>query len=83
MKIVEIDAAEFDNFAKNHDYANPWQTSNYGEAVKTLGYNILYLNLRACNKAVAGDREPSPVSLNSLYLSKKPSVFSISTVFFR
>ena len=43
MKIVEIDAAEFDNFAKNHDYANPWQTSNYGEAVKTLGYNVLYL----------------------------------------
>ena len=43
MKIREIDAVEFDTFAKNHDYANPWQTSNYGEAAKTLGYNVLYL----------------------------------------
>lgn len=43
MKIREIDAVEFDTFAKNHDYANPWQTSNYGEAAKVLGYNVLYL----------------------------------------
>ena len=43
MKIREIDAVEFDAYAKNHDYANPWQTSNYGEAAKVLGYNVLYL----------------------------------------
>ena len=43
MRIIEIDAAEFDNYAKNHEYANPWQTSNYGQAARVLGYNVLYL----------------------------------------
>ena len=43
MRIIEIDAAEFDNYAKNHEYANPWQTSNFGKACETLGYTILYL----------------------------------------
>ncbi len=43
MKIVEISPNEFDDFAKVHEYANPWQTSNFGRAAETLGYNVLYL----------------------------------------
>lgn len=43
MKIVEISPHEFDDYAKNHEYANPWQTSNFGRAAETLGYNVIYL----------------------------------------
>ena len=43
MKIVEIGPEEFDSFAKNHEYANAWQTSNFGNAATFLGYNVLYL----------------------------------------
>ncbi len=43
MKIVELSAEDFDNYAKSHENANPWQTSNFGKAAETLGYNILYL----------------------------------------
>ena len=43
MKIVELEPNDFDNYAKSHEYANPWQTSSFGKAAKTLGYNVLYL----------------------------------------
>lgn len=43
MKIVELKPTEFDSIAKNHPYANPWQTSNFGKAAETLGYEVLYL----------------------------------------
>ena len=43
MKIVELKPDEFDNYAKNHEYANPWQTSNFGKAANALGYDTLYL----------------------------------------
>ena len=43
MKIVELSAEDFDNYAKSHEYANPWQTSNFGKAAETLGYTVLYL----------------------------------------
>lgn len=43
MKIVELGQEEFDNLAKNHEYANPWQTSNFGKAAEALGYEVLYL----------------------------------------
>ena len=40
--VENIDDKLFD-YAKNHEYANPWQTSNYGRAAETLGYNVMYL----------------------------------------
>ena len=43
MRIVEISPNEFDDYAREHEYANPWQTSNFGRAAETLGYNVLYL----------------------------------------
>ena len=43
MKIVELEPNDFDNYAKSHEYANPWQTSSFGKAAETLGYNVLYL----------------------------------------
>lgn len=43
MKIVELGQDEFDSIAKNHEYANPWQTSNFGKAAEALGYEVLYL----------------------------------------
>ncbi len=43
MKIVELSAVDFDSYAKIHEYANPWQTSNFGEAAKALGYEVMYL----------------------------------------
>lgn len=45
MKIVELRPDEFDNYAKNHEYANPWQTSYFGKAAQTLGYETLYLGI--------------------------------------
>ena len=43
MKVVELSPNEFDKYAIHHEYANPWQTSNFGEAAKTLGYDVRYL----------------------------------------
>ena len=43
MKIVELTPQDFDIYAKDHEYANPWQTSNFGCAAQTLGYDVLYL----------------------------------------
>ena len=43
MKIVELSPIDFDNYAKENENANPYQTSNFGRAAETLGYNVLYL----------------------------------------
>ena len=43
MRIVELSPTDFDIYAKDFEFANPWQTSNFGNAASTLGYNVLYL----------------------------------------
>lgn len=43
MRIVELTPEDFDIYAKEHDLANPWQTSNFGKAAEALGYSTLYL----------------------------------------
>lgn len=43
MKIVELTPEDFDVYAKEHELANPWQTSYYGNTAKALGYSVLYL----------------------------------------
>lgn len=43
MKIIEISQEEFDSIAKSHEYANPWQTSNFAKAANALGYETLFL----------------------------------------
>lgn len=53
MKVRELAIDEFDNFSKQDETANPWQTSNFGEACKALGYEILYLGFED-NSALKG-----------------------------
>ena len=43
MKVRELAVDEFDNFSKQDELANPWQTSNFGKACEALGYEIKYL----------------------------------------
>lgn len=43
MRIVELSPEDFDIYAKDHELANPWQTSNFGRAAETLGYSVMYL----------------------------------------
>ena len=43
MRIVTLTPEDFDIHAKDHELANPWQTSNFGRAVETLGYSTMYL----------------------------------------
>ena len=43
MKIVELDPMDFDQYAKESELANPWQTSNFGRAAEALGYSTMYL----------------------------------------
>jgi peptidoglycan pentaglycine glycine transferase (the first glycine) len=45
MKVVELTPQDFDTYAKDHELANPWQTSNFGRAAESLGYSVLYLGL--------------------------------------
>lgn len=45
MRIVEMNPNDFDTFAKQHEYANPWQTYSFGSAAEALGYNVLYLGI--------------------------------------
>ena len=43
MRIVTLTPEDFDAYAKDHDLANPWQTSNFGKAAEALGYSTMYL----------------------------------------
>ena len=43
MRIVELNPEDFDEFARSNEYANPWQTSNFGRAAQTLGYDVIYI----------------------------------------
>ena len=43
MKIRELEIDEFDNFSKQDEAANPWQTSYFGKACEKLGYDTHYL----------------------------------------
>lgn len=43
MRIVELTPEDFDMYAKEHELANPWQTSNFARAAETLGYSTLFL----------------------------------------
>ena len=43
MKIRELELDEFDNFSKQDEAANPWQTTHFGKACEKLGYEVLYL----------------------------------------
>lgn len=45
MKIIEINEQEFDDFTVNHELGNPWQTSFFGKAATTLGYEVKYLGI--------------------------------------
>ena len=38
MKIRELELDEFDNFSKQDEAANPWQTTHFGKACEKLGY---------------------------------------------
>ena len=53
MKIRELEIDEFDNFSKQDEAANPWQTSHFGKACEKLGYEILYLGFED-NAALKG-----------------------------
>ena len=52
MRVVTLKPMEFDRFAKQHTYASPWQTSNFGEAAKCLGYQVSYLGIVEDTKLV-------------------------------
>ncbi len=49
MKVLELRSDEFDSIAKNHELANPWQTSSFGKAAEALGYNVMYLGFEHNN----------------------------------
>ena len=49
MKVRELAPDEYDNFSKQDEYANPWQTSSFGRACEKLGYEILYLGFEDGN----------------------------------
>ncbi|MCI8588464.1 MAG: aminoacyltransferase [Bacilli bacterium] len=43
MKIITLREEDFNDFAKNHKYKNPFQTSSYGKVMTTEGYNYHFL----------------------------------------
>lgn len=43
MKVIELSEQEFDEYAVHHELGNPWQTSHFGKACQTLGYEVKYL----------------------------------------
>ncbi len=43
MKIVTLNANQFDRYTSNHKYRNFYQTSAYANTMKKFGYNIHYL----------------------------------------
>ena len=43
MKIITLSEEEFDEYAKKHKYKSPYQSSNYGKAMKVEGYNHHFL----------------------------------------
>lgn len=45
MKIVKLNAAQFDKFASNHRYRNYYQTSMYGFVMAKFGYRSQFLGI--------------------------------------
>lgn len=43
MDIIKISKEQFDQFAETAEYQNIWQTSKYGNAMMTLGYDTEYI----------------------------------------
>ena len=45
MKIVKLNAAQFDKYTSNHRYRNYYQTSMYGSVMSKFGYRTQYLGI--------------------------------------
>ncbi len=45
MKIVKLNAAQFDKYVSNHRYRNYYQTSMYGSVMSKFGYKIQYIGI--------------------------------------
>ena len=45
MKIVNLNAEQFDNFASHHKYKSYYQTSNYANLIKQFGYHTQFLGI--------------------------------------
>ena len=45
MKIVKLNAAQFEKYASNHRYRNYYQTSMYGNVMAKFGYSCQYIGV--------------------------------------
>ena len=45
MKIVKLNAAQFDKYASNHRYRNYYQTSMYGNVMAKFGYKTQFIGM--------------------------------------
>lgn len=45
MKIVKLNAAQFDKYVSNHRYRNYYQTSMYGSVMSKFGYKTQYIGI--------------------------------------
>jgi len=45
MKIVNLNAEQFDEFAENHKYKNYYQSSEYANLIKNFGYHTQFLGI--------------------------------------
>ncbi len=53
MRVVELTSGAFDQFSTGHKYSNLYQTSTYGNMMKTLGYDVFYLGVEDNNTLIA------------------------------
>lgn len=53
MIIKEISSTIFDDFSKNHILKNQYQTSNYAEVKKIIGYDVMYIGAYKNNELIA------------------------------
>ena len=45
MKIVKLNAAQFDKYSSNHRYRNYYQTSMYGKVMSKFGYKSQFIGI--------------------------------------
>lgn len=68
MKIITLTEIEFDEYAKYHKYSNYYQTSSYGNTMKSNGFSIHYLGFKNDTNNLIG---ASLIVYKEIFMSKK------------
>lgn len=67
MQIVTLKELDFETYAKDHEYASYYQTVEYGNVLKSMGFNVHYLGIKENDRLIGA----SLIVFKEIYMGKK------------